>query len=178
MIINKRISAAFIVGFLMISCGNDAETDDIIENNDIVEGNYTPADFNNDLMTMLEGSIALVDDVFTSDSSDISESKENLLFELSIYKSRIKEIEFEEGGDAFKNSVANLLDFYEDQFANKFAPVETILLKGDWTDEEDQVLVDFDNSFADEEGILITNVEREQLAFSEAYSIQLVDRTF
>ena len=169
----------FVLPLLIHSCGGDQ--DDNVIDNVIVEDdfmNYSPADFNNDMMTMVDGSIALVDEVFTSDSSDIVENKENLLFELEIYKGRFESIKFEEGGDAFKGSVEALVDFYIDQFTNKFSDAESILLKGDWTDEEDQVLVEFDNSFADMEGILITTIEREQEAFSNEYSIQLVDREY
>ncbi|MCH2234252.1 MAG: hypothetical protein MK078_08360 [Crocinitomicaceae bacterium] len=177
---HRNIAYITIIGTLgLFSCNDNSDdsviTDEVIVNNEL---NYSPADFNNDMMMMVDGSIALVDEVFMSDSSDIVGNKEKLLFELDIYKTRFETVEFESGGDAFRTSVESLVDFYKDQFTNNFSEVEGILLKGDWTDEEDQVLVEFDEAFADMEGVLITSIEREQESFSEAYSIQLVDRDY
>ena len=97
---------------------------------------------------------------------------------MEINRNRIENIEFEEGGQDFVQSVDNLFDFYETKFKDEFDPIQAILVKGSWSEEEDLVLQEFDRSFSEDEEILYVAVVNEQEKFSETYKIQLVDRTF
>lgn len=179
----------FLVGVILLtvfSCGgdnssNEGESGDVDTIDNIVEyeldeDRISAVEFNNELTLMQEDMLNVIGVLFQSDSTNAKTNYDNALFEVQINQDDLKKLKFDGSEKAFKAEMKNLLNFYLDELQGEFKSILPLLEKGQLTEEENQILIDYDKRFAHEEKAIFMKVIEEQDKFAESHNIKLVDQ--
>lgn len=148
----------------------------VIYEQNLDENKLDAVSFNNELTLIQEALLTQVDQVFTSDSSNIEQNIDNALFELELKGEALSRINAPDGGTDFKNAVAALIAFYKEEFQVKFPKLIPLIQKKSVTPQEQKTLDEYDRDFAKQEEELFMTVFEAQTAFSLTNKMRLEER--
>ena len=174
-------SYLIIFGFLLLlSCkgeeskgGVDLNPDDTLAGYELNNERINAVEFNNQLTLMQEDAVRQITILFQSDSATVDQNYENVLFELEIYQSELKELEFDTSASAYKRSMHDLLSFYQTELRGEFKELIPLLKETNPSDEVLDRLDAYDRKFADQERAVFDSVFAAQEAFAKANNIKL-----
>lgn len=169
----------YFISLFIFACSSNKNGEIIDENNDEIVYNMNPnkinaVDLNNELSLIQISTLKWVDSLFSSDPEIIDVLLKDVLFELEINQSKIKDLPNMEESEAFKNDLNSLLDFYKKEFTETFQnEIIPILKKETYTEEEEIKLEEYDIYFANEEAKIFNKIQQSQIKFANHYKIDL-----
>jgi len=174
--------------FFLYSCGGDAgienAEDDQIDstgNKEVVEyeldqTRLSAVEFNNELSLTEENALITVDALFASDSTSIDQNLDNAIFEMDMNLQKINSLQLAGEGQNFKNTLIDLLEFYQTEFTGDFKAIAILIKKPDWTKKDEEDIETYDKDFAAKEEELRELIHFEQDKYAAANNIKLTDR--
>lgn len=169
-----------LIGF--ISCNGESTSEDElnkngehINDNGIVEyeldENRTDAvAFNNDLTLIQSRVYDQINLLFKSDTSNAQINYDNTLFEVNVNLEKLQKMNGPSDGEAFKDALIELLQFYKGELENEFKEIIPILeLSVSERSANQQGRLDaYDVEFAKKEQAYFTKVNTTQIIFAKA----------
>ncbi|MFT5822483.1 MAG: hypothetical protein ACI8ZM_003739 [Crocinitomix sp.] len=178
----KYFYGLFLLG-LMLSCSEEIETigpDNSFNLTDTISNSIIEYDLNEDRLSAVEYSNELsfaqqhaydqINILFLSDPTTINQNFDNAVFDIALKAKDLDNLPVYEGGKAFHDAVANLLQFYDDELTTGFVKILPLLEKEaeERSRDEEYRVIDYDEQFAIKEVAFFDAIALEQGKFARA----------
>lgn len=176
----------FFFTVLLVSCGGgDSSSDsDSVENGDssetsiieheLNEDRLDAVGYNNELSSILDGTLNSIDELFFSDSSNVALNLDNAIFEINLNLSTVQGMASFGEEEGFRIAMIELLEFYKQELEGIFTDeIKDILLQDVPSEADQNRLEEYDEDFTARELEFFQKVVDEQEIFAKENNIRL-----
>lgn len=156
--------------------GDETEQTSGVIEHELDEGRLDAVGYNNKLNDILAATLDDMDLLFASDSSNIEQNLENILFNLDLNHTAVVETPEFETEEQFRQNLLELLAYYISELNGTFSSdVRPLLLKTERSDTDLDFLESYDLEFSTKEKVFFDAVMTAQENFAKKHNIRLTE---
>ena len=170
----------FSLIIILISACNSPDHKKIVSEDDTIvyqmnEDKLSAVEVNNLISGIQKAALNMVDSLFRADSIVIEERLSTTVFELEVSLNRLNEVEDLPKSKLFIAKVSDLLSFYKFEIETNFKSLIPLIYKESTSEAENNILIEYDQSFVKEEAKLFESILVAQEEFAVTNKIILSD---